>query len=117
MNDMTNIDVTELATQVAEGTAVIKTASNKGKFITGGIAVGLTAGAGLGGFLLGKKVERNKFEDRIAALEEAMYGDEYFEEDDDESDEDDIEEEAPAPKKSKKASKKEEPEKVEGEVE
>lgn len=117
MNEITNIDTQEIMKAVESGDAVLKTSSNKGKIITGGIAVGLTAGAGLGGFFLGKHVERKKFEERLERLEEAMYGDEYYEEDEEESDEDDIEEEAPAPKKSKKASKKEEPEKVEGEVE
>lgn len=114
MNEITNIDTQEIMKAVESGDAVLKTSSNKGKIITGGIAVGLTAGAGLGGFFLGKHVERKKFEERLDRLEEAMYGDEYYEEDEDESDEDDEIEEAPAKKKSKKASK---PEKVEGEVE
>ena len=114
MNEITNIDTQEIMKAVESGDAVLKTSSNKGKIITGGIAVGLTAGAGLGGFFLGKHVERKKFEERLDRLEEAMYGDEYYEEDEEESDEDDFEEEAPAKKKSKKASK---PEKVEGEVE
>ena len=109
------VNTQEVLAAVEAGEATLVKTSNKGKIITGGVAVGLTAGAGLGGFLLGKHVERKKFEDRLTALENAFYGDEYFEEEE-ESDEDDEIEEAPA-KKSKKASKKEEPEKVEGEVE
>lgn len=110
------VNTQEVLEAVQAGEATLVKTSNKGKIITGGIAVGLTAGAGLGGFFLGKHVERKKFEDRLTALENAFYGDEYYEEEE-ESDEDDFEEEAPAPKKSKKTSKKEEPEKVEGEVE
>lgn len=63
-NDLTNV-TEELVEQLKDGTAEVvevKGGSLKSKLITGGIALGATAGAGILGFVLGAKHERKKWE-------------------------------------------------------
>ena len=101
MNELTNTTnvAADLAAQVASGNLEITEVSGgvKGKIITGAVATGLVAGAGVGGWFLGRRHER-KLEDRIAAIEEYLSGADDFEEEDDE-------EEEPADTKKKKTKK------------
>lgn len=67
MNDMTNVTnevAADLAAQLADGTAeVVEVKGNlTGKLVTGGIALGATAGAGILGWFLGRRHERKKWE-------------------------------------------------------
>lgn len=85
MNDMTNVTTNvaeELVEQIKDGTAEIvevKGGSLKSKLITGGIALGATAGAGILGFVLGAKHERKKWEDFEDEDEDLDEYDEYEE--------------------------------------
>lgn len=81
MNEITNVSNTvaeELVEQLKDGTAelVEVKSGTKGKLITGGIALGATAGAGILGWFLGRRHERKKWES--------------FDEDEDDEDFDDI---------------------------
>jgi hypothetical protein len=67
MNEITNVSNTvaeELVDQLKDGTAelVEVKSGTKGKLITGGIALGATAGAGILGWFLGRRHERKKWE-------------------------------------------------------
>ena len=102
MNELTNTTnvAADLAAQVANGNLEITEVSVgvKGKIITGALAATAVAGAGVGGWFLGRRHERKKFEDRIAAIEEYLSGADDFEEEDDEE-----EEPADTKKKTKKS--------------
>lgn len=110
MNELTNTTnvAADLAAQVANGNLELVAESGvKGKVITGAIAATAVAGAGVGGWFLGRRHERKKFEDRIAAIEEYLSGADDFEEEDNE------EEEEPADTKKKKTKKSKAEDKVE----
>lgn len=79
MNELQNIDTQELAKQLVEGTAEVVECkpSNKGKLITGGIALCGMIGTGILGFFVGKKHEKKKWE---SYDEEDDYDDDEFEE-------------------------------------
>lgn len=78
MNELQNIDTQELAKQLVEGTAEVVECkpSNKGKLITGGIALCGMIGTGILGFFVGKKHEKKKWE---SYDEEDDYDDEFEE--------------------------------------
>lgn len=108
MTELTNVTANaaaDIAAQVANGDVeLVPTSGNvKGKIITGAVATGLVAGAGIGGWFLGRRHEKKKFEDRIAAIEEYLAGSDDFEEEDDEDEEsDDAKEEPKAEGKKEK---------------
>lgn len=64
MDNLTNTVAEELVEQLKDGTAELVEVKNgtKGKLITGGIALGATAGAGILGWFLGRRHERKKWE-------------------------------------------------------
>ena len=108
MDNLTNVSNTvaeELVDQLKDGTAelVEVKSGTKGKLITGGIALGATAGAGILGWFLGRRHERKKWES--------------FDEDEDEDfddfeddDEDYVEYVETEPTDTKEAEKADEPE-------
>lgn len=108
MNEITNVATgaaADIAAQVAEGSVeLVPTSGTKGKVITGAIAATAVAGAGIGGWFLGRRHERKKFEDRLTAIEEYLAGaGEYEEEDDEDTEEsDDAKEEPKAEGKKEK---------------
>lgn len=111
MNEITNVATgaaADIAAQVAEGSVeLVPTSGTKGKVITGAIAATAVAGAGIGGWFLGRRHERKKFEDRIADIEEYLAGGDDFEEEDDEETEEESEESVETEKKPKAEGKKE----------
>ena len=89
-NELTNT-AADIAAQVTEGKlelVEVKGVGMKGKLITGGIALGAVAGAGVGGWFLGRRHERKTFEERLEAIEEYLAGAKEYECDDDIDDED-----------------------------
>ena len=106
-NELTNVTANaaaDIAAQVANGDLeLVQTSGIKGKVITGAIAATAVAGAGVGGWFLGRRHERKKFEDRLTAIEEYLAGSDDFEEEDDEDEEsDDAKEEPKAEGKKEK---------------
>lgn len=91
-NELTNVATgaaADIAAQVAENNfELVEMSGTKGKVITGAIAAAAVAGAGVGGWFLGRRHERKKFEERLEAIEEYLAGAKEYECDDDIDDED-----------------------------